>query len=503
MKQKQVWLGALPAALVAALLVTAALSPRAAGRAPSMPGALAYPNCDNLLQQGGGADPIRILSGAGVIQPIAFVGNVAACSLTVDHTYSGAARLDLVQWDPAALAPDPTTVALRTRSFDVSALQYGWTRADFYPPVVIRSVDHVSEPPRQTTAMVWTAAYDANLVRFDSNGPPEVPGALEFPPGGTPRIRIPTAHPVLSHAVCGGDGALQDLQVIQSVMTTTSLSDTMCFDLIQRFRVPARSRLHWVEVAFGVNPHPVYYDPIIAILDADGAAEPPVSLPPSLVEASYLQYVVSPFWGSHYDFDHLITLEPGHDYWLLARVEHRYLLYKRDLTGAESADFSANIGPLFWRAWLGSNWVAEPSRSLCFRMIGEALGGHPQPHGRLRDRPLGEADPGAPPPHAIRAAAAGAPSAEPGAGPFRLGVAPNPVRGAAFVSWSGAKGPLRVDVFDAQGRRVAGATDTGADGKWLWSGARDDGRPLPAGVYIVRASDGAGRVATDRAVLIR
>ena len=55
------------------------------------------------------------------------------------------------------------------------------------------------------------------------------------------------------------------LQIIQSVMTTVVSSDTGAFDLIQRFRVPARARLRWIEVAFGVAPHPTYFDPIMAI----------------------------------------------------------------------------------------------------------------------------------------------------------------------------------------------------------------------------------------------
>ena len=41
---------------------------------------------------------------------------------------------------------------------------------------------------------------------------------------------------MLSHAVCGGDADLQNLQIIQSVMTTVVSSDTGAFDLIQRFR---------------------------------------------------------------------------------------------------------------------------------------------------------------------------------------------------------------------------------------------------------------------------
>jgi hypothetical protein len=63
---------------------------------------------------------------------------------------------------------------------------------------------------------------------------------------------------------------------------------------------------------------------------------------------------------------------------------------------------------------------------------------------------------------------------------------------------------MNVEVLDAQGRRVGGVAGvSGSEGRWLWSGARDDGRPMPAGVYFVRASDGMGRVVTDRVVLIR
>jgi len=499
--------GAFSAVLAGSLLAIVATAPRAADREPSV---MAATDCSLLLQQGGSTDAFAVGLRGGVIQPIGFVGNVAACSLTVDRTYNSAAGLELVQWDPATLAPDPTTIALRTRSFDVSAIQYGWTRADFYPPVVIRSVASVAEPPRQTIAMKWTTAFSGQSIRFESNGSPEVPAALQFPAGGGPLSPLPGAHPVLSHAVCGRDDALQGLHVIQSVMTTTSLSDTASFDLIQRFRVPVRSRLHWVEVAFGVAPRPVYYDPMIAILDAGGTAEPPASLPPSLVEAPYLYTVTAPFWGSHYDFDHLITLEPGHDYWLLVRVEHRYVIYSRALTGGESPDFTASIGPQFRRTTLGGDWIAEAGKALCFRLIGEPLGArppsHPLPRGRLRDRPLGETTPGGqPPPGEPRATAATAiAGAARVTGPLSLRVAPNPSQGAAFVSWSGAAGPMNVEVLDAQGRRVGGVAGvSGSEGRWLWSGARDDGRPMPAGVYFVRASDGMGRVVTDRVVLIR
>jgi hypothetical protein len=305
--------------------------------------------------------------------------------------------------------------------------------------------------------------------------------------------------------VCGGDDVLQRLNVIQSVVTTNTISDTSCWDILQRFRVPVRSRLHWVEVAFGVPPRPVFYDPIIAILDAGSASEPPVALPPPLVEAPFAYFVSTPFWGSHYDFDRLITLEPGRDYWLLARVEKQYVLYSRTLTGTEGPEFTAGIGPYFRRTTRGGAWIAEPGIALCFKLIGEPQS-HDRtlPRGRHRERRLGD---GLPPDDGragVAPAVAQAAHDAAASGPLLLRVAPNPARGSAFVSWTGARGPLRVEVHDAQGRRVSSMSHAaGADGQWMWRGAREDGRPLPAGVYFVRASDGAGRIASDRVVLIR
>jgi hypothetical protein len=508
MRARRTWIGVLPAVLAACALATAAVptAPRAGVREQALPSALVYPICDRLLQQGGSTDVFTAGASSHVTQPIGAPGNIAACSLTVVPTYSNG-QLELVQWDPATLAPDPTTIALRTRGFDMTALAYGRTRADFYPPVVTQSLANVAEPPRPTTAIDWFVGYNGHAMRFEANGSPDVPIALQLPAGGSARIPLPGAHPVLSHAVCGGDDALQSLRVLQSVMTTTGgISDTSCFEMIQRFRVPTRSRLHWVEVAFGVNGEPRYFDPLIAILDADGLTVPPVSLPPSLVEAPYTQYVYRPFWGSHYDFDHLITLEPGHDYWLLARVEHRYFLYSRVLTGGEGPDFTAAIGPFFQRTTLDGSWIAVPDRALCFRLIGEPIVPRPLPRGRLKESGLGEAG-GTAPGHApsnAATAAASVPRAGLEPGVLSLRVAPNPSKGAALVSWSGAAGGMRVDLYDAEGRRVAGAASlAGAEGRWLWAGTRDDGRLLPAGVYIVRASDGQGRVVSDRVVLIR
>jgi hypothetical protein len=504
---KRLWHPALPAMLAGSLLAIVAAAPRASSRGPALPSAVIFGRCDLLLQQSGGSSEIVVPPLGGLNQPIGTAGNVAACSLAVrpTNTYYSTGRLDLVQWDPAALAPDPTTIALRTRAFTASDMALGRTRADFYPPVVTQSITGVAEPPRPTIAIDWLVIdrFNSHTVKYEADGAPEIPAVLQYPPGGGARTPLPGAHPVLSHYVCGGDDALQRLSVIQSVVTTNTISDTSCFDLLQRFRVPVRSRLQWVEVAFGVPPRPQFIDPIIAILDAGRADEPPVVLPPSLVEAPFAYFVNTPFWGSHYDFDRLIVLEPGRDYWLLARVEKQYVLYSRTLTGSEGPDFAAGIGPYFRRTTPTGAWIAEPGRALCFKLIGE-----PQeqsrdrslPRGRHRDQRLGEA----PPPRDGGAAVAQTPREAMSPAPLLLRVAPNPARGSAFVSWTGARGPLRVDVHDAQGRRVSGAThDAGADGQWLWRGAREDGRPLPAGVYFVRVSDGAGRFASDRVVLIR
>jgi len=495
MKSMRTWLGLLSTLAVASLLAVAALAPRAVSRPTAVP-------CELMLEQSGGVQPFVIPQGTGVNQPFNVTGTVAACSLTVDRQNWGFASLRLVQWDPDLLLPDPATVALRSRGFDASALMYGWIRADFYPPVVTRSLSNVAERPRTTLAIDWRADVNAQTARYDPNGPAEIPAAMQYPAGGGARSPIPGDHAVLSHAVCGGNDTLQSLQVIQSVITTTVTSDSTCFDLIQRFRVPVRSRLQWIEVAFGQSPRPVYFDPVMAILDAEGQSEPPLdSIPKSLVEAPYALFVDQPFWASHFDFDHLITLEPNHDYWLLVRVEHRFVLFSRMLTGQESADFTANIGPSFRRTSGEGKWIPERGRALCFKLIGVPLEGHIQPRGRLGGRPRGEAtlDPRRPEPSAATAT-----GVAPGPAALQLRVHPNPARGAAFVSWSGAAGAMHIEVLDAQGRRVAGnAGQAAIEGQWMWNGVRDDGRVMPAGLYFVRGTDGAGRIATDRVALIR
>ena len=89
---------------------------------------------------------------------------------------------------------------------------------------------------------------------------------------------------------------------------------------------------------------------------------------------------------------------------------------------------------------------------------------------------------------------------------LRLGASPNPTMGESRVRFDVPR-PASVlfSVFDAGGRRVAtlgrGTYDAGA-GEILWDGRDASGRPVPAGVYFVRASSSDGETATAR-VLVR
>lgn len=56
------------------------------------------------------------------------------------YPYYAFGQLALVQWDPIALAPDPTTVALRTQNYNPSQLQYNHARMSLPTPIVTRSI---------------------------------------------------------------------------------------------------------------------------------------------------------------------------------------------------------------------------------------------------------------------------------------------------------------------------------------------------------------------------
>src|SRR5262249_20604320 len=85
---------------------------------------------------------------------------------------------------------------------------------------------------------------------------------------------------------------------------------------------------------------------------------------------------------------------------------------------------------------------------------------------------------------------------------FALSTTPNPAQGEVRVDWSGAVGPVRFDVLDARGRRVAEGSG-GAAGSWTWPGTDRDGRPVASGIYFVRARDSAGQLSAQRVMIVR
>jgi hypothetical protein len=86
----------------------------------------------------------------------------------------------------------------------------------------------------------------------------------------------------------------------------------------------------------------------------------------------------------------------------------------------------------------------------------------------------------------------------------RVVVSPNPAGSRTEIRFvTGAAEPWRLDVHDLAGRRVralAHGLATGGPQTRTWDGRDDAGRPLRAGVYLVRLTNGARR-ATARVVL--
>ncbi len=79
-------------------------------------------------------------------------------------------------------------------------------------------------------------------------------------------------------------------------------------------------------------------------------------------------------------------------------------------------------------------------------------------------------------------------------GRLSLSAPPGPVHGAAVFAWTGAGERLRLEVFDVRGRLLRRVEPAGASGSWRWDGGDEAGRPVPAGVYFVRAADRTGAV---------
>jgi len=472
------WLRALPALAAAALLCVAATAP------PPSVGPFPPPPCGTFTESGGGDSTVRFQGGDAVLQPLPLGLPAAACSVRVVASGWTNVNVALWEWDPVTLAPAAGTIALRTAFLDPSRMLYytsnsvPWTV--FEPALVTRGVAGVAECPRLTTALeVRSSSWSGGLkASYEPEGTPSMPAAVVVRAGGAPD-GLQGSHPVLAHAICDGGPDLQSLRVVQAVRRTDVKLVEQPAELLQRFRVPGRAELSWVELAVDsvggarTIPPPA----VIAIVDADGLADPPAVMPPALIEATFegyyefeAYYEPAPRWASHLDFDHTITLEPEHDYWLYVRSAKGYRFRGRALTGEESPAFKWGIGAFYTRAIGNEPWTQSPAQALSFVLIGQ------------------------PAPALV--------SVPPRGGGIDLRVAPNPTPGIADVSWSGAVGPVRFEVFDARGRRVA-TNAGGAAGAWRWEAKGSRGEPLPAGVYFVHARDSQGTRAMGRAVVVR
>jgi hypothetical protein len=103
---------------------------------------------------------------------------------------------------------------------------------------------------------------------------------------------------------------------------------------------------------------------------------------------------------------------------------------------------------------------------------------------------------------------AAAPVSVGGAVPCALQVQPNPGSGRFQFRTTGAGAPVVFEIFDLRGRRVRAIDRADSDrsdsglATAAWDGRGDDGRPLPAGTYLVRAR-GAGSEAAARLTIVR
>jgi hypothetical protein len=486
-----------PALAVLALLALSAAAP-APGRSRPAPPAQAAATCDPFSQSGPGESIVAMHQDGGIRQPLPEGLAVAACSLRVHGTGWTSSNTKLIEWDPLALAPDASTIALRAAFCDPSDMNYYTTntvpRQVFVPPVVVRSVSGVAEAPRTTVAMEIlepssSFTYFLNGY-YEPEGDPAMPAAVMFGPAGS-HGELTGSHPVAAYALCAGDADLDALRVTQCVRTTDALVPGPSAELVQRFRVPEPVDLRWVELAVNglagsaatgasagspeVGPNATNSPPtppaIVGIVDATGLGDPPAIMPETLVESLFQAFFYKqpgPRWAAPLDFDRTVRLMPGRDYWLYVRSAAVYQFMARTLTGAEDANFVESIGAFHRRGLASDPWSRVPDQALAFKIVGVPT----------------------------------APLAVTPRATFALRVSPTPARDAAEVTWSGAVAPVRLEVLDARGRRVA-AGEGGAAGAWRIAAGSAGARPLPAGVYFVHARDSEGAHRVERLVIVR
>jgi hypothetical protein len=195
-----------PAIAVTALLCLAAAAP--SRQASVAPPPQLQPPCDDYASAVTGDDTVAIRNGTGIEQALPAGMSVAACSLRTSTAYYAFATMELNEWDPTLLAPDPGAVALRRTFFDASRILWAGNHvphAVFVPPVVLTSVPGVAEPPQPQVAikLIADAASWFNGY-FTPDGPAELPAATRVSGDGA-RTPLPGPHPVLAHAVCAAN----------------------------------------------------------------------------------------------------------------------------------------------------------------------------------------------------------------------------------------------------------------------------------------------------------
>ena len=492
---------AIPSLLVVALLALAAAAPTPQLTGPAPPPQLQP--CAEFSSGVNGDSTVAILK---LEQALPAGMSVAACSLHVAMNLSSFLTVEMRDWDPTTLAPDPNAIALR-RSF-VNGSNLVWTgmkipRFSFVPPIVNTSVPGVAEPPKPQVAIsllgsAWGNSLPASY--FVPDGPTAYPVAVRVNADGS-REPLAGPHPVLSNWLCTGDSDLASLRVVQSVTRTDVKPFPPPKEFLQKFRVPQRAELRWIELGLAEANVPYFETvgqgnlgvgpaefPQIAVFDGDDLPTPLANMPPPLVWAPFdLSQLFSggKTWISHLDFDKTVTLEPDHDYWIWVRKTAATTFFNRRVHGDEPPAFKAGIGPYFARADSLGEWIQAADQILAFRIVA---------------RPTAPPAPPAPIPIARPASPTGPPV--PPASAFALSTTPNPTPGAVRVDWSGAVGPVRCEVLDARGRRVAEGSG-GAAGAWTWSGADRDGHAVASGVYFVRARDSAGQISNQRVMVVR
>lgn len=450
--------------LVEAALAALVLLLLVASRDGGAPATVNAVHCPNPLQSGGDGSLYSAYPTTRFFQPIGTIGNFYEADLDIQTTTFAGGTFRLSLWNPLTLAPDPTTVALRSITYYTSALAwYAGVHATFDPPVVMRTVPGLAEAPAPALAIDYQIIQNGyGAVRQDlpytQDGNPATPAArVQANP-------MPGSHPVLSHALCG-DGPLVGSDVVcQSVMRCDS-AVTGRYALAQKFRVPFATRLGWVELAFAT---PSGYAPgLIAILDAQGATNPPATYGSALTTASFTP--ATEVWSSHVPFDQSIVLQPEHDYWLRVTTAQFNAVHTHRRTGTEGPYFQSSIGSFWNQPVANGPWFQLPSQALDFRILGEMLSWT-------------------------------AVGAAPAPGALRLTAAPNPARARPTLRWSGARGAVDLELFDPSGRRVASGEGAGIEGRWTASGMPAGAR---SGVYFAVARDASGQSASLQFSLVR